>query len=200
MIGHLRGTVLTAASDRIVLDVAGVGYELHVSLTTYSALAGLRQKSETVALHVYTHLWSDGIALYGFATEREKKLFEKLIAVSGIGPRLARVILSGMAPDDLVAALAAADAKRLTTIPGVGKKSAERMVLELKDKVEDLGGVPTDGSGLPTSGDGEVVSALVNLGYKETHADKAVRAAREDSPDAEFQELLRSSLQRLSRA
>lgn len=199
MIGYLKGRVLQAASDVVLLDVGGVGYELHISLTTYTELARARGEGEAVELFVHTHLWSDGLALYGFATEREKHLFEKLIAVSGIGPRLARVILSGMAPEDLVAALAAGDVKRLTTIPGVGKKSAERMVLELRDKVDELGAPPVPATGRAASGDAELVSALVNLGYKEPQAEKAVRAAREDEPGGAFHELLRSSLRRISR-
>lgn len=197
MIGYLKGTVLHAGMDRVLLDVSGVGYDVHVSLATYSALeaAGGAQ----VGLHVYTHLWSDGIALYGFWTRLEKRLFERLISVSGIGPRLARVILSGMAPPDLIETLAAGDAARLTTIPGVGRKSAERMVVELKEKVAELaaegGGRP---AAAPREGEDELVSALVNLGYKRGHAERAVRAALEELPDAAFHQQLRAALRRLS--
>jgi Holliday junction DNA helicase RuvA len=141
----------------------------------------------------------DGIALFGFWTEREKLLFERLIAVSGIGPRLARVILSGMAPDDLLGAIAGGDVGRLSTIPGVGKKTAERMVLELKDKMRELAAeLPETPAAIPA--DQDVVSALVNLGYKSSLAERAVADVRRERPDAAFHELLRSSLHRLSRA
>jgi Holliday junction DNA helicase RuvA len=195
MIGFLKGRVIRALPDRALLDVGGVGYEVHVSLATYSEIEGARG-DEPVKLFVYTHLWSDGIALYGFWTELEKRLFERLISVSGIGPRLARVILSGMPPDALIATLAAGDAVRLTTIPGVGKKSAERMIVELKDKVAELAAeVPEVAT--PTEGEADLVSALVNLGYKPARAERAVREARADLPDAEFHELLRAALKHI---
>lgn len=198
MIGYLKGTVLQAGMERVLLDVSGVGYEVHVSLATYSALEA--SGDDQAGLHVYTHLWSDGIALYGFWTLLEKRLFERLITVSGIGPRLARVILSGMAPPDLITTLAAGDAARLTTIPGVGKKSAERMVVELKDKVTELAAELPERAAAAArhEGEGELVSALVNLGYKRAHAERAVRAALEELPDAAFHEQLRAALRRLS--
>jgi Holliday junction DNA helicase RuvA len=198
VIGYLKGTVLRAGMDRVLLDVSGVGYEVHVSLATYSALEAAG--GGPVGLHVHTHLWSDGIALYGFWTEIEKRLFERLITVSGIGPRLARVILSGMAPPDLITTLAAGDAARLTTIPGVGRKGAERMIVELKDKVSELAAEVSGrgGAAAPREGEDELVSALVNLGYKRAHAERAVRAALEELPDAPFHEQLRASLRRLS--
>lgn len=198
MIGHLRGRTLRLELERLLLDVGGVGYELFASASTLSDVEA-RGDGE-VELHVYTHLWSDGIVLYGFSTDLEKRLFERLITVSGIGPRLARAILSGMAPRDLISALAAGDAARLTTIPGVGKKSAERMVVELQDKVaalaEGLSGAAP--SRADSAADEELVSALVNLGYKLSKAEKAVRAALEETPDGAFHELLRDSLKRIS--
>ncbi len=200
MIGHLRGRVLRKDPERVVLDVGGVGYEVWVPVSTYYELerAETEAAGEPVSLHVHTHVREDVLALYGFWSEREKVLFERLIAVSGIGPRLARVILSGMSPDDLVAALAAKDAKVLATIPGVGRKTAERMVLELSDKVEDLAaGLPERAAAAP--GDEDVVSALVNLGYKAAQAEKAVAQTRRENPGGEFAELLRESLRRLSR-
>jgi Holliday junction DNA helicase RuvA len=141
----------------------------------------------------------DSLALFGFWSEREKLLCERLIAVSGIGPKLARVILSGMPPEDLLAALAGRDAARLATIPGVGKKTAERMVLELADKVAELAGELVEYAAATQEG-GDVVSALVNLGYKAKQAENAVAQARKENPDGEFAELLRESLKRLSRA
>jgi holliday junction DNA helicase RuvA len=196
MIGHLQGTLLRATPDRLLLDVHGVGYEVHIPLSTYYEIER-RGGSDPVRLFIHTQLREDGISLFGFWTEREKLLFEKLIGVGGIGPRLARVILSGMAPDDLLAALAAGDTARLATIPGVGKKTAERMVLELKDKMRELA------AELPQKtapADPDVVSALVNLGYKASQAERAVAEARRERPDAAFHDLLRASLNRLSRA
>ncbi len=196
MIGHLRGRTIRLGLERVLLDVGGVGYELYASLSTLSDVEA-RGDGE-VELYVYTHLWSDGIVLYGFSTELEKRLFERLITVSGIGPRLARGILSGMPPTDLIAALAAGDAVRLTTIPGVGKKSAERMVVDLADKVADLAhGLPKAATA-SAEADDELVSALVNLGYKRGPAEQAVRAALDETPDGAFHELLRASLKRIS--
>lgn len=198
MIGHLRGTVIRAGTERLLLDVGGVGYELQASLTTLSEVE--KARGGEVSLHVYTHLWSDGIALYGFWSELEKRLFERLITVSGIGPRLARVILSGMPPQALIATLAAGDVGRLTTIPGVGKKSAERMVVELKEKVQELAaGLPEPAAaGARSQSEEELVSALVNLGYKRPKAESAVRQALTDLPEGAFHEVLRASLKRLS--
>ncbi|HEY8020986.1 MAG TPA: Holliday junction branch migration protein RuvA [Thermoanaerobaculia bacterium] len=195
MIGHLTGQILRTSPDRVLLDVQGVGYEVHIPLSTYYEIE--RRAGERVSLHVHTHVREDDISLFGFWTEREKQLFERLIGVSGIGPRLARVILSGMAPDDLLAALAAGDLGRLSTIPGVGKKTAERMVLELKDRMRELAAELPE---RPLPSDRDVVSALVNLGYKASQAERAVADARRDRPDAAFHELLRASLHRLSRA
>lgn len=197
MIGYLQGKLLARAPQVVLVDVRGVGYEVHIPLSTFYELEKLGDAAE-VGLHVHTHVREDAITLFGFRTEREKRLFEKLIGVSGIGPRLAQTALSGMAPDDLVAALAAGDVRRLATIPGVGKKTAERMVLELSDKVQELAaGLPEH---VPVEADDDVVSALVNLGYKEKQAVKAVGQARKETPDAAFAELLRDSLKRLSRA
>ena len=205
MIGYLQGILLRSTPERVLLDVQGVGYEVHISLSTYYELERADRQAR-VGLHIHTHLREDGIALFGFWTEREKLIFERLIAVSGIGPRLARVVLSGMQPDDLLAAIASGDLGRLATIPGVGKKTAERMVLELREKMRELaadlpaektaGGAPA----VAAAPDQDVVSALVNLGYKASQAERAVAEARRDKPDAAFNELLRASLNRLSRA
>jgi holliday junction DNA helicase RuvA len=198
MIGFLYGQLLKASPERLLLDVQGVGYEVHVPLSTWYEIE--KRRDEPVRLFIHTHMREDGIALFGFWTEREKLLFERLIAVSGIGPRLARVILSGMAPDDLLGAIAAGDVARLSTIPGVGKKTAERMVLELKDKMRELAaGLPDTVATVPGA-DQDVVSALVNLGYKASLAERAVGDVRRERPDAAFNELLRASLNRLSRA
>jgi Holliday junction DNA helicase RuvA len=199
MIGYLHGQLLKASPERLLLDVQGVGYEVHIPLSTWYEIE--KRRDEPVRLFIHTHMREDGIALFGFWTEREKLLFERLIAVSGIGPRLARVALSGMAPDDLLGAIASGDVGRLATIPGVGKKTAERMVLELKDKMRELAAELPD-TVVTASGaaDQDVVSALVNLGYKSSLAERAVGDVRRERPDAAFNELLRASLNRLSRA
>ena len=197
MIGYLKGRLLEAAPDRVILDVGGVGYEVFVPLTTYSEIER-RADSGPIGLHVHTHVREGAIELFGFHSPREKVLFERLIAVGGIGPRLARVILSGMAPEDLIAALAAADVARLATIPGIGKKTAERMIVELKDKVRELAAELPERPAEPVSDD--LVMALVGLGYKPADAERAVRQAREAQPEAELQELLKASLKSLSRA
>ncbi|HEY6320979.1 MAG TPA: Holliday junction branch migration protein RuvA [Thermoanaerobaculia bacterium] len=196
MIGYLQGTVLRSSPERVLVDVQGVGYDVQIPLSTFYEIerAGT---GGAIRLFIHTHLREDGIALFGFWSEREKQLFEQLIGVSGIGPRLARVVLSGMAADDLLAALAAGDLARLTSIPGIGRKTAERMVLELRDKMRELA-AELPGRAAPASE--EVVSALINLGYKPAQAERAVAEARRDRPDAPFQDLLRASLNRLSRS
>jgi len=197
MIGYLQGTLLRDDPERLLLDVHGVGYEVNVTLSTWYEIE--KRRAEPIRLFIHTHLREDGIALFGFWTEREKVLFEKLIGVNGIGPRLARVILSGMAPDDLLGAIAAGDLGRLATIPGIGKKTAERMVLELREKMRELAaGTPEAAAAAPA--DQDVVSALVNLGYKASLAERAVAEVRREKPDSAFNELLRASLNRLSRA
>lgn len=201
MIGWLSGKVVQAVPDRLILDVGGVGYQVAIPLSTFYEI----QKAEagsTLRLFIHTHVREDALALYGFWSEREKELFEQLIAVSGIGPRLAQVVLSGMAPDELIAALAAGDVARLVRIPGVGKKTAERMVVELRDKLQAWAAqLPAARAAAATAGgsDSDLVAALVNLGYKPTLAEGAVGAARKDAPEAAFHELLRLALRRLSR-
>jgi len=196
VIGYLQGQILKSGPDRLLLDVHGVGYVVHIPLSTYYEIER-RGSSGPIALHIHTQVREDDISLFGFWTEREKLLFERLIGVTGIGPRLARVILSGMAPEDLLAALAAGDLGRLSSIPGVGKKTAERMVLELREKMRELAAELPE---KPLPADDDVVSALVNLGYKPAQAERAVADARRESPDAAFHDLLRASLNRLSRA
>ena len=201
MIGWLSGKVVQAVPDRLILDVGGVGYLVAIPLSTYYEI----QKADAgaaIRLFIHTHVREDALALYGFWSEREKELFEQLIAVSGIGPRLAQVVLSGMAPDELIAALAAGDVTRLVRIPGVGKKTAERMVVELRDKLQALAAqLPAARAAAAAAGgsDNDLVAALVNLGYKPSLAEGAVGAARKEAPEAAFHELLRLALRRLSR-
>ena len=197
MIGYIKGTVLQCTPERLILDVHGVGYALSIPLSTFYELEKV-DRQQPVGLFVHTHVREDAIELFGFWAEKEKLLFEKLILVSGIGPKLARVILSGMPSEQLLAALAAGDTGRLATIPGIGKKTAERMVVDLKDKVQELA-AEMEQPAIIDETESDLVLALVNLGYKESLAQKAVARAREEDPEAPFHELLRTSLQRLAR-
>jgi Holliday junction DNA helicase RuvA len=197
MIGFLSGRVLKSSPGAVLLDVAGVGYEVHVPLSTYYEIERADSASP-VRLHVRTVLRDDSLTLYGFWSEREKLLFDKLLGVGGIGPKLARVILSGLSTDDLLAALAAGDIARLSTTPGVGKKTAERMVVELRDKVQELAAELAIEPAPST--DTDLVMALVSLGYKKRDAERAALAAQEEAGEAPFHELLRVSLRKLSRA
>jgi len=198
MIGYLKGIVLQCNPERVLLDVRGVGYGVSIPLSTFYELEKVGD-GESVGLFIHTHVREDAIELFGFWNEKEKLLFEKLIMVSGIGPKLARVILSGMPSEQLLAALATGDTVRLATIPGIGKKTAERMVVDLKDKAQALA-AELDQPVLVDETTSDLVQALVSLGYKESLAQRAVASAREETPDAPFHELLRLSLRRLSRA
>ncbi len=197
MIGWLSGKVVQAVPDRLILDVGGVGYQVAIPLSTYYEI----QKADAgaaIRLFIHTHVREDALALYGFLTRAEQALFERLIAVSGVGPKLAIAILSGIEAPELVAALRSSDVARLTRIPGVGKKTAERLVLELKDKVQGLA-AQLPAARASSASDDDLVAALVNLGYKPSLAEGAVGAARKDAPEAAFHELLRLALRRLSR-
>ena len=198
MIGSLQGILLRAEPDRLLLDVQGVGYEVRIPLSTWYEIE--KRRDERIRLFIHTHMREDGISLFGFWTEREKALFERLIGVSGIGPRLAQVVLSGLPPDDLMSAIGRGDLGRLATIPGVGKKTAERIVLELREKMRELAAGLPEESAAAVPADQDVVSALVNLGYKANLAERAVAEVRREKPDAAFNDLLRASLNRLSRA
>ncbi|RMH21852.1 MAG: Holliday junction branch migration protein RuvA [Acidobacteria bacterium] len=198
MIGHLRGTVLRALPERVLLEVGGVGYELHIPLTTYYELEKLAPGTP-VALHVHTHVRDDALLLYGFWSEQERQLFERLIAVSGIGPRLAQTILSGIPPAELGAAIAGGDLARLVAIPGVGKKTAERLLLELRDKVAELA-APAGAPAARSAAADDVLAALLNLGYRRAQAERAIARTLADDPELGVPELLRRSLKRLSRA
>lgn len=199
MIGRLSGVVLEKRPDRALVDASGVGYELHVPLGTFAALPAV---GERASLHVHTHVREDAILLFGFATAEERALFERLITVSGVGPKVALAVLSGLPLPELVGAIAAQNVKRLSTIPGVGKKLAERLGVELKDKVQGLlpGGAPPSAEpGGALSGLLEdAVGALLNLGYRKPQAEAAVKAASETAaPD--LSALLSAALRLLSR-
>lgn len=196
MIGYLEGTLKQLDATRALVLAGGVGYEVHISLQTYYRIEGKPQ----VALDIYMHVREDLIALYGFASAEEKLAFEKLISISGIGPTLAQKILSGIDPPDLADAVARADTRKLSSIPGVGKKTAERICLELRDKLvlPVAATAPTVTS--RTSVDDDVVSALVNLGYRPKDAEGALDAARKElGNDAELSALLRRALKQLTK-
>lgn len=192
MIAHLRGRLLAKHPNQAVVETGGVGYDVVISVPTYSGLPGAGSE---VALHIHTHVREDQIALYGFLHSAEKQLFEKLITVSGIGPKLAITILSGMAADAMVAAIRGNDVARLTKIPGIGKKTAERMVLELRDKLAP----PTTATVPPTLSavEDDVLSALMNLGYQRAAAEKALEKAPKVSQS--FDVIFREALAALTR-
>jgi Holliday junction DNA helicase RuvA len=196
MIARLRGTLVEKSPNRIVLDVAGVGYDVQVPLSTFYPLG---DPGAEVVLRVHTHVREDAIALFGFATRTEHDLFERLIAINGVGPKLALAVLSGIEPADLIRAVRHQDLARLTAIPGVGKKTAERIGLELKDRLPADLAAPEASPALP-QGDrtrDDLLSALVNLGYQRPPAERAVAQAIEASPGARFEDLLKGALRRL---
>ena len=195
MIAHLRGRILEKHPTSLIVEAAGVGYEVAISVASFS---GLPAEGSEVSLYIHTHVREDVLALYGFLRREEKQLFERLISVSGIGPKLAITVLSGIAADALVSALRGNDLTALTRIPGVGKKTAERMVLELRDKLEGLAAAPT---APPIGGmEEDVVSALVNLGYQRSPAEQAVkRAANGAGANASFEQLFRQTMSMLQK-
>jgi Holliday junction DNA helicase RuvA len=198
VIALLRGRLMQKEATRLIVDVQGVGYEVLVPLSTFYLLP---DTGGEVTLRVHTHVREDQIALFGFLTPLEQQLFERLIGISGIGPRLALAVLSGIEPADLARAVQGGDVHRLTRIPGVGKKTAERIGLELKDRlppdlVAVVAGVPADGSLLRS----DLLSALLNLGYHRPLADKAVDAALEaEGEGATFERTLKRALQHVAR-
>jgi Holliday junction DNA helicase RuvA len=195
MIAHLRGKLLVKHPNRAIVEVNGVGYDVTISVPTFSELPG---PGSDVALHIHTHVREDQIALYGFLRTTEKQLFEKLILVSGIGPKLAVTILSGMPVEDMVGAIRNGDVARLTRIPGIGKKTAERMVLELRDKLPPQPAGPEATPAVSPLED-DVLSALVNLGYQRAAAEKALENAVRRDRGAGFDELFRAALGTLSK-
>jgi Holliday junction DNA helicase RuvA len=196
MIAQLRGTLEDKRPNQVLVDVGGVGYLVHVPLSTFYALGDLHSN---VTLLIHMQVREDAISLYGFLSSREKHLFELLISASGVGPVLALKILSGMSVDDLVPAVRNGDLARLTRIPGVGRKTAERMVVELRDKLAAMESPADARQPVVTSGTaGDVVSALLNLGYEQRAAEQAVERARKDGATETFEDLLRATLQQLS--
>lgn len=202
MIAHISGKLIQKQPNSIIVDVAGVGYELNVPLSTFYDLGEI---GANVSLRVHTHVREDALQLFGFRTEAEKKLFLLLNTVSGIGPKLAITVLSGLSAEELIQAIRAGNLTKLTSIPGVGKKTAERMLVELKDKVAAIlppGLESSTTAVIAQTGDAmreDVISALVNLGYVRAQAEKAVGATLKETPDANFATTLKRALSQLSR-
>jgi Holliday junction DNA helicase RuvA len=196
MIAHLRGKLLAKHPNQAVVETAGVGYDVIISVPTFSDLPAAGAE---VAFHIHTHVREDAIALYGFLRLAEKALFEKLITVSGIGPTLAIKILSGMAADEMTGAIRGNDVARLTRIPGIGRKTAERMVLELRDKLPEPRTGATPASPVMSATEEDVLSALVNLGYQRAVAEKAVAMVAIPGKEKPFDLLFREALGRLSK-
>jgi len=202
VIAHLRGSILEKHPNRIVLDVNGVGYDVFVPLSTFY---GLGEPGADIALRIHTHVREDAFMLYGFATLLEQQIFERLIGVSGIGPKLALAVLSGIEPPEFIRAIERGDLARLTAIPGVGKKTSERIVLELKDRLPRVQAAAAVAGGAASEAPvlrDDVVSALVNLGYHRPLAEKAAEAAVAtigSTPDASFERVLKQALREVAK-
>ena len=199
MIAHLRGRILEKQPTRVIVEAGGVGYDVAVPLSTFY---GLGEPGAEVALRVHTHVREDALALYGFATALELDLFDRLISISGIGPKLALAVLSGIEPPDLVGAIERGDVARLTAIPGVGKKTSERIVLELKDRLPRTRVTEAAGDATPAGASvrDDLLSALVNLGYHRPLAEKAVDASlKAIGRDAGFERTLKQALREVAK-
>ena len=196
MIAHLRGKLLTKHPNQAVVETGGVGYDVTITVPTFSDLPSL---GEEVALHIHTHVREDMIALYGFLRPAERTLFEKLITVSGIGPKLAITILSGMATDEMINAIRGNDLARLTRIPGIGRKTAERMVLELRDKLPAPGAETETAIPVKTEIEEDVLSALTNLGYQRANAEKALAVVARGGKVEAFEAGFKAALAALSK-
>ncbi len=207
MIAHLSGTLLSKHATSVILDVGGVGYEVTIPLSTFY---DLEEPGSNVQLRIYTHVREDALQLFGFKTSRERELFLRLISVSGIGPKLGITLLSGMSADEMIASIRNNDLARLTLIPGVGRKTAERLVVELRDKVaplatpeqeEELGAQPRPAvAPSEESVRADALSALLNLGYQRSAAEKAIAAALGENGENSVESILRRSLRKLARA
>jgi Holliday junction DNA helicase RuvA len=196
MIAHLRGKLLLKHPNQAIVETTGVGYDVTISVPTFSDLPAVGSE---VALHIHTHVREDALALYGFLRSSEKSLFEKLITVSGIGPKLAITILSGMAADEMVGAIRGNDIAKLTRIPGIGRKTAERMVLELRDKLPEASAAAVAAVPAVNAVEEDVLSALLNLGYQRAAAEKALAIAARNTKGGSFDALFREALGALSK-
>jgi Holliday junction DNA helicase RuvA len=197
MIGLLRGALVEKRTGQVILDAGGVGYDVHIPLSTFAALGALR---EEVTLLIHTHVREDQISLYGFLTSREKHLFELLLSVSGVGPSLSLKILSGLSVEEIVPAVRRGDVAGLTRIPGVGRKTAERIIVELRDKLAAAETVAAEPRVARSQLEEDLSSALLNLGYDRREAERAVEALRRNGAPASFDAALRAALQQLSPA
>jgi Holliday junction DNA helicase RuvA len=206
MIAHLSGTLLSKQATSVIVDVSGVGYEVTIPLSTFY---DLEDAGSNVQLRIYTHVREDTLQLYGFKTARERELFLKLITVSGIGPKLGITLLSGMSADEIIASIRTNNLARLTLIPGVGRKTAERLIVELREKVaelssaqleEELGAKPeVSAESIEDTVRADALSALLNLGYQRSGAEKAIDAALSEGGDITVESVLRRSLKKLAR-
>lgn len=200
MIAHLSGKILEKSANTVLVDVGGVGYDVTIPLSTFYELG---EAGEQVELRIHTHVREDAIQLFGFRTSREKDLYMKLISVQGVGARSGITMLSGMSADEMVSAIRSGNIVKLTSIPGVGRKTAERLLVELRDKVGPLADGAVEGSDEAgsdeTDGFTDALSALVNLGYQKAAAEKALKNAQADGVEPNVQKLLRAALQRLAR-
>lgn len=206
MIAHLSGTLLSKEPTSVIVDVNGVGYEVAIPVSSFYDLEDV---GSTVKLRIYTHVREDTLQLYGFKTARERALFLKLISVSGIGPKLGITLLSGMSADEMIASIRTNNLARLVLIPGVGRKTAERLIVELREKVaemssaeleEELGGKPeVSAESTEDTVRADALSALLNLGYQRSAAEKAVDAALGEGGDITVESVLRRSLKKLAR-
>lgn len=206
MIAHLSGTLLTKEPNSVIVDVSGVGYEVNIPLSTFYEL---ENEGSTVRLRIYTHVKEDALQLYGFKTERERALFVNFISVSGIGPKLGIALLSGMSADELIASIKNNNLARLTLIPGVGRKTAERLIVDLREKMtalaasqvaEDPGAMPEAmAASTEDSVRADALSALFNLGYQRSAAEKAIDAVLNDGDEMTVESVLRRGLRKLAR-
>jgi holliday junction DNA helicase RuvA len=205
MIAHLSGTLLSKQANSVIVDVAGVGYEVTIPLSTFY---DLEDTGAPVQLRIYTHVREDTLQLFGFKTARERELFLKIITVSGIGPKLGITLLSGMSADELIASIRTNNLARLTLIPGVGRKTAERLIMELREKVaelssaqleEELGAKPEVSEPTEDTVRSDSLSALLNLGYQRSAAEKAIDAALGEGGEVTVESILRRSLKKLAR-
>jgi Holliday junction DNA helicase RuvA len=206
MIAHLSGTILAKQATTVILDVGGVGYEVTIPLSTFY---DLEDAGASVKLRIYTHVREDALQLYGFKTARERELFQQLISVSGIGPKLGITMLSGMSAEEIIASIRTNNLARLTSIPGVGRKTAERLVIELRDKIAALSSPALEeefaaqaGAGAPATEDAvrdDALSALLNFGYQKAAAEKAITTAIQEGGDISVEMILRRALRTLAK-
>lgn len=206
MIAHLSGTLLSKQATSVIIDVSGVGYDVTIPLSTFY---DLEDTGAVVKLHIYTHVREDVLQLYGFKTLRERELFLRLISVSGIGPKLSSTMIGVMSADEIIASIRTNNLARLTSIPGVGRKTAERLVIELRDKIAALSSPALEeefatgaGAGAAPTEDAvrdDALAALITLGYQKAQADKAITAAMQDGAEVSVESILRRALRTLAR-